>query len=61
MDIRKVFMKKKKTPFQKKVAVVLREFKKGELKSGKSGRMVKDPKQALAIALSEGRRRAKHS
>ena len=38
---------------QKKVAKVMREFKKGELNIGKSSKKVKNPKQAIAIALSE--------
>ena len=38
---------------QKKVGKVMREFEKGELHSGKSGKIVKNPKQAIAIALSE--------
>jgi hypothetical protein len=38
---------------KKKVAAVLREYKKGELHSGKGGPVVKNPRQALAIALSE--------
>ena len=38
---------------QKKIGKVMREFKKGELHSGKSGPVVKNPKQAIAIALSE--------
>jgi len=37
----------------KKVAKVMREFKKGELNIGKSSKKVKNPKQAIAIALSE--------
>ena len=37
----------------KKVAKVMREFKKGGLHSGKGGPVVKNPRQALAIALSE--------
>ena len=37
---------------QEKVGVVMKEFKEGELKSG-SGEKVTDPKQAMAIALSE--------
>jgi len=37
---------------QEKVGVVMKEFKEGELKSG-SGEKVEDPKQAIAIALSE--------
>jgi hypothetical protein len=38
---------------QKKIGKVMREFKKGELHSGKKGPVVKNPKQAIAIALSE--------
>ena len=48
--------KKKKggmTKAQKKVGTVMREFKKGKLHSGKKGPVVKNPKQAIAIALSE--------
>lgn len=52
-------MAKKKTKAQKKVTKVMREFKRGKLKSGGSGRKVKSRKQAIAIALSEGRRAAK--
>lgn len=37
---------------EEKVGVVMKEFKDGELKSG-SGEKVTDPKQAMAIALSE--------
>ena len=38
----------------KKVAKVMREFKKGQLHSGnKKGPKVKSKKQAIAIALSE--------
>lgn len=37
----------------KKVASVMREYKKGELHSGKKGPVVKNRKQAVAIALSE--------
>jgi hypothetical protein len=40
---------------QKKVAKVIREFKKGKLHSGKSKKVVKNPKQAIAIALSEAK------
>ena len=38
---------------QKKVAKVMREYKAGSLHSGKGGPVVKSPKQAVAIALSE--------
>ena len=40
---------------QAKVGKVMHEFKHGQLKSG-SGRKVKNPKQAIAIGLSEARR-----
>jgi hypothetical protein len=36
-----------------KVGKVMREYKSGTLHSGKGGPVVKNPKQALAIALSE--------
>jgi hypothetical protein len=41
------------TKAQKKVGTVMREFKAGKLHSGKKGPVVKNPKQAIAIALSE--------
>ena len=34
----------------------MHEFKQGDLESGKSGKKVKNPKQAIAIGLSEARR-----
>lgn len=41
----------------KKVKKVMKEFKSGKLHSGsKSGPVVKNPKQAIAIALSEARK-----
>ncbi len=43
---------KKRTRGQKKVGVVMGEFKRGKLKSG-SGQKVTDRKQAVAIAMSE--------
>ena len=43
----------KKTKAQAKISKVMREFKAGELHSGKGGKVVKKPKQAVAIALSE--------
>jgi len=36
-----------------KIKTVMHEFKAGKLHSGKSGKIVKNPKQAIAIALSE--------
>jgi hypothetical protein len=38
---------------QRKIGKVMREFKSGTLKSGGSGKKVTNPKQAIAIALSE--------
>ena len=43
----------KKTKAQAKISKVMREFKAGELHSGKGGKVVKNPRQAVAIALSE--------
>ena len=40
---------------KKKVGKVMREFKAGKLHSGKKGPVVKNPKQAIAIALSEAK------
>ena len=42
---------------QKKVGTVMHEFGKGELHSGKGGKVVKNPKQAVAIAISEAARK----
>lgn len=42
--------------FQKKVGKVMREYKAGKLHSGKGGPVVKNQKQAVAIALSEAER-----
>lgn len=42
--------------FQKKVGKVMREYKAGKLHSGKGGPVVKNQKQAVAIALSEAKR-----
>jgi len=42
----------KKSKGEKKISKVMREYGKGKLKSS-SGQKVKNPKQAIAIALSE--------
>ena len=47
--------KRKKLPAKDKVEVVMKEFKKGTLHSG-SGAKVTNPKQGIAIALSEARK-----
>jgi hypothetical protein len=41
---------------QEKVHKVMRELKKGTLRSGRSGKKVKSRKQAIAIGLSEARK-----
>ena len=41
---------------KKKVGTVMKEFKAGSLHSGKGGKVVKSPKQAVAIGMSEARR-----
>jgi uncharacterized protein DUF6496 len=60
---RKTTTKHKKTTRRKyskkagrKVGKVMREFKRGKLKSGRSGKKVKNRKQAIAIGISEARR-----
>ena len=45
----------KMTKAQKKVGKVMHEFKSGKLHSGPGGKVVKNPKQAIAIALSEAK------
>ncbi|MGC3979222.1 MAG: DUF6496 domain-containing protein [Paludibacteraceae bacterium] len=40
---------------QKKVESAMKRMEKGTLRSGKSGRKVTNPKQAIAIGLSEAR------
>jgi hypothetical protein len=42
---------------QKKVKRAVHEYKHGTLKSGRSGKPVKSRKQAIAIGLSEARKR----
>lgn len=41
---------------QRKVKQVMRERKRGTLRSGRSGKKVRSRKQAIAIGLSEARR-----
>jgi hypothetical protein len=41
---------------QDKVERSMREMKEGKLKSGRSGKKVTNPKQAIAIGLSEARK-----
>ena len=41
----------------KQVETEMREMKRGKLKSGRSGKKVTNPKQAIAIGLSEARKK----
>ena len=43
------------TKAQKKVGKVMGEYKAGKLHSGGTGKVVKNPKQAIAIAMSEAK------
>ena len=53
-------VKKKMTKGKKKIEKVMKEFKSGKLHSGsKKGPEVTNPKQAIAIGLSEARRAGK--
>ncbi|CAB4133795.1 hypothetical protein UFOVP264_23 [uncultured Caudovirales phage] len=47
--------KRKKLPAKEKIGVVMDEYKRGTLHSG-SGAKVSNPKQAIAIGLSEARK-----
>jgi hypothetical protein len=42
---------------QEKVRTAMHEFKKGKLKSGRSGKRVNSREQAIAIGLSQARKR----
>jgi hypothetical protein len=44
---------------QKDVETEMKAMEKGELKSGRSGKTVTDPKQAIAIGLSKARKEGK--
>ena len=45
----------KMTKAQKKVGKVMGEYNAGKLHSGAGGKVVKNPKQAIAIAMSEAK------
>jgi hypothetical protein len=49
----------KMTKAEKKIGKVMGEYKAGKLHSGKGGKVVKNPRQAIAIALSEAGKFAK--
>ena len=48
------------TKKQAKIGKVMGEFKSGTLHSGKGGKVVKNPKQAIAIAISEATKKARY-
>ena len=49
-------MKKYSKKSEQKVERAMHEMKEGKLTSGKSGKKVTNPKQAIAIGLSEARK-----
>jgi hypothetical protein len=51
--------KKPMSAKQTKIGAVMHEYKTGTLHSGKGGPVVKNPKQAIAIAISEGKTASK--
>lgn len=52
--------KRKNLSGKSKISTVMSEFKHGTLHSGKSEKPVSNPKQAIAIALSEARKSGAH-
>jgi len=59
MATKKASAKKYGSGASKQVETELHEMKDGKLKSGRSGKKVTNPKQAIAIGLSEARRAGK--
>jgi hypothetical protein len=55
-EARRCCMNKYSEKAQEKVEETMHEMKKGELKSGKSGKKVTSKKQAVAIGLSKARK-----
>jgi hypothetical protein len=56
IDLKETVMAKYGKKAASKVKRAMHERKRGELKSGRSGKTVKSRKQAIAIGLSEARR-----
>ena len=50
----------KMTKAEKKIGKVMGEYKEGKLHSGMSKKVVKNPRQAIAIALSEAGKSARY-
>jgi hypothetical protein len=59
MATKKASAKKYSSGASKQVETEMHEMKEGKLKSGRSGKKVTNPKQAIAIGLSEARRAGK--
>ena len=60
MKVKKTKKKKKANAAKAKIQFVMEEFETGKLHSGsKKGPIVKSPKQALAIAISESKKKKK--
>jgi hypothetical protein len=57
--VKKSLTRKYSPSASKNVETEMREMKKGTLKSGRSGKKVTNPKQAIAIGLSEARKAGK--
>jgi len=55
LPVKQIAMAKYSKNAQKKVEKVMHEMKEGKLRSGRSGKKVTNPKQAVAIGLSEAR------
>jgi hypothetical protein len=53
-------MARKQTLGSRKVKRAMHEMKQGELRSGRSGKVVRSRKQAIAIGLSEARKAGAH-
>jgi hypothetical protein len=59
-DVRRTIMARKYSPSAgKDVKREMHKMKEGKLKSGRSGMKVTNPKQAIAIGLSEARKKGK--
>ena len=56
LTFKKTYMAKYSKGAQDKVEKVMKEKKRGTLKSGRSGKKVTSRKQAIAIGLSEARK-----
>ena len=56
VELKLKFMARYSKKAQGKVERAMHEMKEGKLKSGRSNKKVTDPKQAIAIGLSEARK-----